>query len=95
MAVRVTLEFPASAEDYDRVNEAVDADGSPDGLIVHTAADLGGTMKVVDVWESADKFAAFAENVLGPKAAEVLGGEGPPPEPQIEELHNYEVHKSS
>ena len=94
MAVRVTIEFPATSEQYDQVNEAIDADGSPDGLIVHSAVDLGGTMKVVDLWESAEKFGAFAEGKLGPKAAEVLGAGGPPPEPQIEELHNYEVHQS-
>ena len=94
MAVRVTMEFPASAEDYDRVNEAVDSEGSPDGLNVPTAADLGGKMRVVDIWESAQDFAAFAEGRLGPKAAEVLGGDAPSPsEPQIEELHNVEVHK--
>ena len=51
-------------------------------------------MKVVDIWESAEKFGAFAEGTLGPKAAEVLGDGGPTPEPQIEELHNYEVHGS-
>ena len=94
MAVRVTLEFPATTEQYDQVNEAIDAEGSPDGLIVHSAVDQGGTMKVVDIWESAEKFGAFAEGKLGPKAAEVLGEGGPPPEPQIEELHNYEVHGS-
>jgi hypothetical protein len=93
MAVRVTIEFPASAADYDRVNDAVG--DPPDGLIVHTAADMGGTMKVVDVWESAEKFAAFAENQLGPKVAEVLGDGGPAPaEPQFEELHNVEVHQT-
>jgi hypothetical protein len=95
MAVRVTLEFPATAEQYDQVNEAVDAGGSSDGLIVHSAVDQGGTMKVVDVWESPEKFGAFAEGTLGPKAAEVLGEGGPMPEPQIEEIHNYEIHQSS
>ena len=93
MAVRVTIEFPATSEQYDQVNDAIGAD-PPDGLIVHSAVDLGGTMKVVDIWESAEKFGAFAEGKLGPKAAEVLGDGGPTPEPQIEELHNYEVHGS-
>ena len=40
MAVRVTIEFPASTDDYDQVNAAVDEDDSPDGLIVHTAPTL-------------------------------------------------------
>ena len=52
-------------------------------------------MKVVDVWESPEKFAAFAEEQLGPAVAKVLGDGGPAPgEPQIEELHNLEVHKT-
>jgi hypothetical protein len=94
MAVRVTMEVPATKEQYDQVNEAIDAEGSPDGLIFHSAGDQGGTMKIVDIWESAAAFGAFAEGTLGPKVAEVLGEGGPPPEPQIEELHNYEVHGS-
>lgn len=94
MAVRVTMEFPATTEQYDQVNQAIDAEGTPDGLIVHSAVDQGDSMKIVDVWDSAEKFGAFAESRLGPKAAEVLGGDGPPPVPQIEELHNYEVYGS-
>ena len=95
MAVLVTIEFPASADDYDRVNAAVDANDSPDGLIVHTASDLGGKMRVVDVWESQEKFAAFAEGKLGPRVAEVLGDGGQAPaEPEVQELHNVEVHKT-
>ena len=52
-------------------------------------------MRVVDVWESPEKFAAFAENTLGPQVAEVLGDGGPAPaEPEVQELHNVEVHKT-
>ena len=40
MAVRVTIEFPATSEQYDQVNDAIGAD-PPDGLIVHSAVDLG------------------------------------------------------
>jgi hypothetical protein len=86
----MTLEFEATADQYDAVNEKIGAD-PPDGLIAHSAADKGGTMKVVDIWESAEKFGAFAESTLGPAVAEVMGGDGPGPQPQIEELHNLEV----
>ena len=93
MAVMVTIEFPASSEDYDRVNDSLG--DSPDGLIVHTAADLGGKMRVVDMWESPEKFAAFAEGRLGPKVAEVLGDGAPEPgQPEFQELYNLEVHKT-
>ena len=47
-------------------------------------------MRVVDVWESAEKFAAFAEGKLGPAMAEVLGDDGPGASPSRSstELHN-------
>ena len=93
MAVRITLEFEATADQYDKVNDVIEED-TPDGLIVHSAVDAGGTMKIVDIWESADKFGAFAEGRLGPEVAAVLGEGASPPTPQIEELHNYEVHGS-
>ena len=93
MAVRITLAFEASADQYDRVNDAIGSD-PPDGLIVHSAVDQGGTMKIVDIWESAEKFGSFGESVLGPKVAEVLGEGAAPPTPEIEELHNYEIHGS-
>jgi hypothetical protein len=93
MAVRLTMEFEATSDQYDKVNDAIGTD-PPDGLIVHSAVDNGGTMKIVDIWESADKFGAFAEGTLGPQVAEVLGEGGSPPTPQIEELHNYDVYGS-
>ena len=93
MAVRITLEFEATADQYDQVNEKI-GDDPPDGLIVHSAVDKGGTMKVVDIWESAEKFGAFGQDRLGHAVAEVMG-EGPGPgNPEIEELHHYEVHWS-
>ena len=89
----MTIEFEATADQYDKVNETV-GEPPPDGLIVHTAVDKGGTMKVVDVWESAEKFGAFGEQRLGPAVAEVMG-EGPAPgAPEIEQIHHYEVHDS-
>ncbi len=91
MAVRITIELPASIEDYDKVR-AADDDELPEGMIVHSAADQGGSVKVVDIWESAEAFAKFAEERLGPAVAKALGEGGPQPgEPQIEKLHNLEL----
>lgn len=92
MAVRMTMELPITIEQYEEVDGKVGHDPPPDGLLVHSAVDNGGTVKVVDIWESAEKFNDFAQNTLGPIAAEVLGGDGPPPDPQIEEVHHLEVH---
>jgi hypothetical protein len=79
MAVMVIQEFPATVEQYDQVNEKLDpANNPPEGLILHSGADMGGgKMKVVDVWESEDAWNSFLEGRLGPAVVEVMG---PPPE---------------
>jgi hypothetical protein len=93
MAVLITLEFEASLEDYDKVNEVLGKD-APDGLIAHSGIDLGGKMKVVDIWESPDDFAKFGQERLGPAVAEVMGDGGPEPgAPEIQEIHHLEVVK--
>jgi hypothetical protein len=93
MAVRIAMEFEATTDQYDQVNDKI-GQPPPDGLIVHSAADKGGRMKIVDIWESADKFGAFAQGTLGPAVAEVMGDSGSAPDPEIEELHNHEVYGS-
>jgi hypothetical protein len=89
MAVSVSLEFPVSTADYDKVHTAAVGESPPDGLLVHTARDDGGVIRIFDVWESADAFGAFAEQRLGPALGEVFGDDAPgPPQPEIHELHN-------
>ena len=91
MAITMTIEFPATPEQYDSVNEKIDVEANPpDGLIIHTAAQVGDNMRVVDVWESEEAFNSFNEQTLMPAVMEVLGP--PPPDttptpPQIHELH--------
>ena len=82
MAVRMTMEFAATAEQYDQVNEAMTATDPPDGLIVHSAVDLGGTMKIVDIWESAEKFGAFAEGTLARRSPRCWAKADPRPSPR-------------
>jgi hypothetical protein len=93
MAVLMTTEFEASADQYDKVQAALDiANNPPDGWIAHTAQDLGGKIKVIDVWETPEAFGAFAESRLGPTIAETLGDDAPPPpQPEFTELHNAET----
>jgi hypothetical protein len=90
MAVLVTQEFEASVEQYDKASEKIDAQNNPpDGLILHCGVDAGGgKMKVVDVWESAEKFQTFAEEKIGPVVAEVVGEAAPEPKIEIQELHD-------
>ncbi|MFL5782292.1 MAG: hypothetical protein ACJ760_13340 [Thermoleophilaceae bacterium] len=62
------------------------SDGTPpDGSHYHVAGEVDGGFRVVDVWESAERFQEFAEQQIGPLTQE----EGfPPPEVSIREVHN-------
>jgi hypothetical protein len=57
-----------------------------DGLISHTAGPMEGGWRVIDVWQSDEKFGAFGANRLGP-ALQKVGM----PEPKITrfEVHNF------
>lgn len=90
MAVSVVVEFEATMEQYDAVNEKLDAHANPpEGMIIHSAADIGGgKIRVIDIWESADAYGKFAEQKLGPAIVEVVGPDAPQIQPQITELHD-------
>jgi hypothetical protein len=90
MAVVVTQEFEATPEDYEKVNEKI-GDAAPDGLIVHTVTDLGGDRwKLVDVWESAEDFQNFVQNMLIPAIAEVNPDAPQAPQPEILEVRDIQ-----
>jgi hypothetical protein len=88
----MTIEFPATTDQYDQVNQKLGVpDEWPDGLILHSASSSDGNMKVVDIWESEAQFNAFNESKLMGAVQEVMGadmGDTPPQPPTIEELHN-------
>ena len=93
MAVTMISQFQATTDQYDEVERRLDLDNNkPDGLLIHTAADIGdGMLRVVDVWESAEQFNAFNEGTLMPIVVEVMGeppAETEPAPPEITELHN-------
>lgn len=90
MAVFMEFELQITPDQYDAVDAALDPKGDPPpGLIAHSARFDGDTLKVLDIWESPEAFAAFAEARLGPGIAETLGDDAPPaPEPNFTELHN-------
>ena len=91
MAVLMEMEMQVTPDQYDAVDAALDPPGNPpDGLIAHTARFDGDTLKILDIWESADAFSAFAESRLGPTIGETLGDDAPdaPPQPSFTELHN-------
>lgn len=81
MAVGVLQEFDATPEDYDKVNDALDAENNPPaGLIIHVGGQLeSGKMRVMDVWESKEAWEEFLGSRLGPAVQEVMGEDAPPP----------------
>jgi hypothetical protein len=88
MAWGFISELPVGPEEYDQVNAEIGAD--PPGLILHTASVHGGTMRIIDVWESKEAYERFERETLMP-AMERIGvpaPEGGPPPRDEYELHN-------
>ena len=90
MATAFELFFPGgTVEQYDQVIEkmglAPQGTGPPNSLF-HWVSVSDDGIKVVDVWESAEAFQAFAESSIGPYTQEVGL-----PEPQVTPypVHNY------
>lgn len=85
--VRITSPREVTYEMYQQVNAKVDVENDPpDGLIVHTASEVDGKLKIVDIWDSAEHADRFGHERLGPAIAEVAGAQmaGPPEPPQVE-----------
>ena len=62
----------ATIEMIEAVTEEMDVRNlPPNGLIVHTAVNIGGRLTIIDVWESQDDWEKFSESRLGPAFAVV------------------------
>jgi hypothetical protein len=90
MAVVYIQEFEirdgdTSTENYDAVVAALDLEGAPDGLIVHTAGfdHQAGVFRIFDVWESREQGERFnneqLEPIIGSMVAAAGEGEFAPP----------------
>ena len=92
MAVGMLQELQGVTLDrYQQISETMGVEQNPpDGLIVHTAGEVEGGMRVFDIWESREAIDRFTEERLMPAVQQVMGeGEGPPPrEPEIYDLNN-------
>ena len=77
MAV-VLIAWAPSREAYEAINDEVGRTAPP-GCIVHTASEVDGKVRVVDVWESQQHIDDFFQAKLGPAFAK-LGIESDPPE---------------
>jgi hypothetical protein len=86
MAVVMSMNWAGvTAEQYDAVRDAVKWEDGVDGGVFHVAWFQDGSMRVVDVWESAEAFDAFVNDRLMPGVAQV-GLEGQP-EVDIQPAH--------
>ena len=77
MAV-VLIGWVPSRGAYEAMEDEVGRTAAP-GCIVHTASEVDGKVRVVDVWESRQHIDQFFQTKLGP-AFEKLGIEMDPPE---------------
>lgn len=69
-----------SRELYEQVSAQLGGE-PPAGLLVHAAAEVDGAVQIVDIWESQEAMAAFAERIV-PVIMAAAGGEaGTPPTP--------------
>ena len=80
-------ELPISRDQYDALNAEIPDD--PEGLILHTAAEHGDGMRIIDVWESEAAYRRFEEGTLMPAMGRA-GLEAPTEEPPP--LDSYELH---
>jgi hypothetical protein len=96
--VRIVSPRDVTLEIYQRVRERMDTDNNPpEGLILHTASEVDGRLKVVDVWESEEHAERFGRERLGPAIMEVAPEVGGPPEAsqiEIYEIKNLQPGKS-
>src|SRR3954467_1588451 len=89
--VRIVSPREVTWDSYDQVQDKINTEGDPpEGLIVHTASEVDGKLKIVDVWESEEHADRFGRERLGPAIMEGAGDEvGGPPEP--DQIEIYEV----
>jgi hypothetical protein len=75
-----------SASQYDEVISRLEqaGAGAPDGRAYHVCYGAGNDLRVVDVWESSEKFEKFGETLM--PILQELGVD--PGEPEISEVHN-------
>ena len=85
------MDFEATADQYDAVDEALDARGQSARRAdrPHAPGSMATRCTSWTSGSSAEAFGAFAESRLGPAMAETLGDDAPEaPEPKFTELHN-------
>ena len=97
MAVGLKVELEGvSLDQYDAVQKALNFPADwPDGALAHSAAEGENGLVVADVWESREKFDAFAQERLGAAIAEAIGPDAPQPNITETPLHTFYARETS
>jgi hypothetical protein len=74
----VAISTAPSRELYEQVSSKLGSDVPP-GMIVHTATEVDGGVRIIDVWESREAMDAFSRRIV-PLIADAMGGQPPMPE---------------
>jgi hypothetical protein len=85
--VRMVSPDEVTYDVYQQVEQKLDVENDPpQGLIVHTASEVDGKLKIVDIWESEEDAQRFGQDRLGPAIEAVVGQEmaGPPRPDQVQ-----------
>ena len=90
MTIVLTLDLPVSRADLEALSADVGAaKNPPEGLIVHTAMETSGGVRVIDIWESQDQYEKFRDDRLMASLQKVASERGlaisGPPEPNFED----------
>ena len=89
MVYGVITRVAAPIEAYDAVHArflAHQTDTPVESLLVHIGCPDGDGFRVIEVWESKEKFDQFNREVVAPMVAEAAEGAAPDAAPRIEEF---------
>jgi hypothetical protein len=79
MSIVMTQDMPgATRELVEQVTAELNfaTQGKPAGLIAHTALEVDGGIRIIDIWETEADLATFGETRLGPAMAAVAQRNG-------------------
>ncbi len=91
MATGLRLDFSnLGLDDYDRVCEVLNFPSDwPDGQLTHAAIEVDGKLRVMDVWESRERFDRFVDERLQNAMSEALGDRAEAPQVSETQLHAF------